>query len=161
MFNFYTNCNMKKFGFLYCFIFFNSSVFGQQLLWSTSEDTALKHVPLENVRSEVLSFFDHYKLYYDGAGYSKSNFFRVIEKYDDESESWKNFKQIILKIESLTVFAIRSNSGKGSEVLVICVTKENVNFISFSNNYESGAQIIINTQREREKFANWFETLLN
>ena len=72
-------------------------------------------MPIEDIKSEVLSFFDHYKLYYDGTGYSKSNFLKIIEKYGDETESWKNFKQMILKIETLTIFAIRSNPGKGSK----------------------------------------------
>ncbi len=152
---------MKKIKLLLCFIIFTSSVYGQQFLWSTSENTAPKYVPLENITSEVLNYFDHYQLYHDGAGYSKNNFLKVIEKYGDKTESWKNFKQMILKIETLTVFAIRSNTGEGSEILIICITKDNVNFVSFSNNYESGSQMIIHVESERKKFAKWFETLMN
>lgn len=150
---------MKKIGILFCFILFNSSVFGQQFLWSTTENTSSKYVPIENITNEVLNFYNHYQFYNDGAGYSKSNFINAIEKYGDNSEKWKSFKQGILKIESLTVFAIRSNTGKGSVVLVICVTKENVNFVSFSNNFESGSQFAGGI--DEKEFTNWFQTLLN
>lgn len=150
---------MKKIRLLLCFIFFNSSVFGQQFLWSTVENTSSRYVPMENITDEVLSFYNHYQFYNDGAGYSKSNFIKSIEKYGDKSESWKNFKQSILKIDKLTVFAIRSNTGEGSIILVICVTKENVNFISFSNNMDSGSQVASGI--DAKEFANWFQTLLN
>jgi len=150
---------MKKIGILFCFILFNSSVFGQQFLWSTSENTSSKYVPIENITNEVLNFYNHYQFYNDGAGYSKSSFIKAIEKYGDNSENWKSFKQSILKIENLTVFAIRSNTGKGSVVLVICVTKENVNFVTFSNNMESGSQVASGI--DEKEFANWFQTLLN
>ena len=59
----------------------------------------------------------------------------------------------------MTVFAIRGNTGKGSVVLVICVTKENVNFVSFSNNYESNSEVAGGI--DEKEFANWFQTLLN
>lgn len=150
---------MKKSQILLCFLFFNSFVFGQQTLWTTIENTSSKYVAKENVVNEVLSFYNHYQFYNDGSGYTKSNFLNVIEKYGDKSEKWNNFKQTILKIENLTVFAIRSNTGFGSIVLVICVTKENVNFVSFSNNWERGSQMANGI--DENEFSNWFKTLLN
>lgn len=152
---------MKKIRILFFLVIFNTSVFGQQFLWSTSstEKSTLKYVPLENVIDEVLNFYKHYKYYNDGAGYSKNNFLKAIEKYGDNSENWKNFKQNILKIDNLTVFAIRGNNGEGSIVLVICITKENVNFVSFSNNIENGSQFADGI--EKEEFKNWFKTLMN
>lgn len=152
---------MKNIGFIFCFIIFTSSAFGQQFLWSTVKDSTIKYVPLENVTNEVLEFYDHYDLYYDGAGFSKEGFFKMFEgsqSYKNSNTSqWKYFKQKIDKINDLTVFAFRSNSGKGSAILVLCVTKENVNLITFSNIYEGDAQFTT----DREKFAKWFKTLLN
>lgn len=150
---------MKKIQILFCFLFFNSIVFGQQILWTTIENTSSKYIAKENVANEVLNFYNHYQYYNDGSGYTKSNFLNAIEKYGDKSEKWNSFKQTILKIENLTVFAIRSNTGYGSIVLIICVTKDNVNFVSFSNNLERGSQMA-NGIDEKE-FSNWFQTLLN
>ena len=151
---------MKKVRLLLFFVIIASTGYSQQFLWSTVENSSAKYVPIENVTNEVLEFFDHYQFYFDGAGYSKNSFLNAIEKYGDKSQSWKEFKQSILKIEKLTVFALRSNSGKGSVVLVMCVSKENVNFLSFSNNYESGSQTILPLESEKEKFSKWFQTLL-
>ena len=151
---------MKKIKLLLCILIFSSIGYSQQLLWSTLDNSTSKYVPIENITSEVLEFYDHYDLYFDGAGYTKSSFLNSIEKYGDKSQNWKDFKQGILKIEKLTVFALRCNSGKGSVVLIICVTKDSVNFISFSNNYEFGSQVIIHDESEKEKFSKWFQTLL-
>lgn len=151
---------MKKAILFIFFLLFNSTFFGQQFLWSTLENNSVKHVPLENITEEVLKFYDHYDQYHDGAGYSKINFLKTIEKYGDSSESWKNFKQMILKTETLTVFAMRSNTGKGSAVFVICVNKENVNYIIFSNTYEIASETIVHIDSEREKFTKWLQTLL-
>ena len=152
---------MKNTVFIFCFIIFNSSAFGQQFLWSTVKDTAIKYVPLENVTNEVLEFYDHYDFYYDGAGFSKEGFFKMFEgsqSYKNSNTSqWKEFKKRVDKINELTVFAFRTNSGKGSVILVLCVTKEHVNLISFSNTYEEDAIVTV----DREKFARWFKTLLN
>ena len=150
---------MKKIQILFCFLFFNSIVFGQQILWTTIENTSSKYVAKENLTNEVLNFYNHYSFYNDGSGYTKSNFLNAIEKYGDKSDKWNSFKQSILKIENLTVFAIRSNTGYGSIVLVICVTKENVNFVSFSNNSERGSQLASGI--DEKEFSNWFQTLLN
>lgn len=150
---------MKKSQILLCFLFFNSFVFGQQILWTTIENSSSKYIAKENVANEVLSFYNHYQFYNDGSGYTKSNFLNAIEKYGDKSEKWNSFKQTIMKIENLTAFAIRSNTGYGSIVLVICVTKDNVNFVSFSNNYEEGSQMAKGI--DENEFSNWFQTLLN
>jgi hypothetical protein len=150
---------MKKIQFLCCFLFLNSIAFGQQILWTTIENTSSKYVPIENITYEVLNFYNHYRFYNDGSGYTKSNFLNAIEKYGDKSDKWNNFKQTILKIENSTVFAIRSNTGYGSIVLVICVTKENVNFVSFSNSSERGSQLA--SGNDEKEFSNWFQTLLN
>jgi len=151
----------KNIAFIFCFIIFTSTAFGQQYLWSTVKDTASKYVPLENVTDEVLEFYDQYKYYYDGAGFSKEGFFKMFEgtqSYKNSSTSqWKDIKIKIDKINALTVFAFRSNSGNGSVILVLCVTKENVNVISFSNTREKDA---LGTY-DREKFAKWFRTLLD
>lgn len=154
---------MKNIGFIFCFIICTTSAFGQQFLWSTVKDTTIKYVSLENVTDEVLEFYDHYEFYYDGAGFSKEGFFKMFEgsqSYKNSNTSqWKDFKKKIDKINDLTVFAFRSNSGKGSVILVLCVTKENVNLITFSNTYEADSQLTYST--DREKFAKWFKTLLD
>ena len=153
---------MKKIGFIFCFIILASSVFGQQFLWSTTKDTLNKwekYVPLEMVTSEVLNFYDLYQLYFDGSGFSKDGFIEFIKKFKNNSEGWGDLENKINKIEDLTVFAFKGNSGQGSYVFVMCISKNNVNLIMFSNNYEPGC--ISTHSYERDKFARWFKTLLN
>ncbi len=148
---------MKKIYLIFCYLLFSTSSFGQQFLWSTADNTASKSVPLEDVSNEILKFYDHYDFYIDGAGYNKDTFFKEIGKYGGNTQSWNDFKNEIRKIEKLTVFAMRANSGKGSEILVIFITKDNVNVLTFTNSYKSSAQI--RYPHEREKFENWLETL--
>lgn len=150
---------MKKITLIFCLIGFTSTAFGQQYLWTTIKDTDSKYVSMENVTDKVLEFYDHYQFYNDGSGYSKSRFFEFFEKFGDDSDGWKNFKNQISEIEDLTVFAFRGNLGRGSVILVMCISKENVNLISFSNNYEQDA--ILTYPTDREKFAKWFKTLLD
>ena len=153
---------MKNIAFILCFVIFTTPLFGQQFLWSTTKDSTSKYVPLDSVTSKVLEFYDHYDYYYDGAGYNKDGFVKSFEgsqSYKNSSTSgWKNFKKKIYEIKDLSVFAIRLNSGQGSVVMVLCVSKENVNMLVFSNTYEKDAIPII--PYEREKFAKWFKTLL-
>ena len=153
---------MKKFGLISFFIVFTATAFGQQFLWTTLKDSATKYVPLENVTNKVLEFYDSYKFYYDGSGYSKDGFFKMFESSQSyknfNTSRWKDLKKKIYEMDSLTVIAFRSNLGQGSVILVMCISKENVNLISFSNNYEQDAMLTFST--EREKFSKWFKTLL-
>lgn len=153
---------MKKFVLIFFFIVFTATAFGQQFLWTTLKDSATKYVPLENVTEKVLEFYDHYEYYYDGSGYSKDGFFKMFESsqsYKNSNTSrWKDLKKKIYAMDSLTVIAFKSNLGQGSVILVMCISKENVNLISFSNNYERDALFTHST--ERQKFSKWFETLL-
>lgn len=148
---------MRKIGLIIGFIVLVSSAFGQQFLWSTVQDSTLKYVPLNNVTNEVLKFYDHYDYYYDASGFSKDSFFEFVENFEISSDEWKMIKKKIYDIEDLTVFALRDNLGRGSVVFVMCISKYNVNMLLFSNNYEQDAIFTTN----RNKFANWFRTLLN
>jgi hypothetical protein len=146
---------MKKIGILVCFLILTSSVFGQQFLWSTVRDTADRYVSLNNVTREVLEFYDQYKFYYDFSGFTKNRF---IENFDYGFEDW----EWLYEIEDLTVFALRSNSGRGSIVLVMCISKNNVNTLIFTNTSELGYNwIMTHGGSSREQFSRWFRTLLN
>ncbi|MCL2290040.1 MAG: hypothetical protein FWC34_04960 [Bacteroidetes bacterium] len=150
---------MKKNVFIIWFVVLTSSAFGQQFLWSTVKDSTSKYVPLENVTKEVLTFYDHYKFYYDLSGFSKDVFFEFVEEFGMNSGDWKDFKKKVYEIEDLTVFVFRANLGRGSVVTVVSINKEDINMIMFTNAYE--ADYIMTHRSEREKFAKWFKTLLN
>ena len=142
---------MKKNGLIICFLILTSSLFGQQFLWSTLKSNDEKYVSLNDVAKEVLNFYDQYKFYYDFSGFNKDRF---IESFNYGFDAW----EWIYKIEELTVFALRSNSGRGSVVIVMCISKDNVNTIVFSNTLES--DFIMTHESDREKFVRWFKTLL-
>jgi len=145
---------MRKILFLIVFMALTFSVYGQQFLWSTVRDTAERYVPINNVTREVLTFYEQYNRYYDFSGYTKDRF---IEMFDYGFEDW----EWLYDIEELTVFALRSNSGRGSIVLIMCISKNNVNTLVFSNNAELGYDYMLTHSTRREQFTNWFRTLLN
>jgi hypothetical protein len=145
---------MKKVGFIVFFLILTVSAFGQQFLWATVRDKAERYVPLNNVTREVLTFYDQYSRYYDFSGFNKDRF---IENFDYGFEDW----QWLYDIEELTVFALRSNSGRGSVVLVMCISKNNVNTLIFANNAELGYDYRLTGSYGREQFSNWFKTLLH
>ncbi|MDR2717543.1 MAG: hypothetical protein LBB89_05710 [Treponema sp.] len=145
---------MKKYVLLFVFLILTSSVFGQQFLWSTERDKAERYVPLNNVTREVLTFYDQYDLYYDFSGFSKDRF---IKMFDYGFEDWS----FLYDIEKLTVFALRSNTGRGSIVLVMCISKDNVNTLIFTNTPELGRNWIMTYSSDRDKFSQWFKTIMN
>ncbi len=154
---------IKYIGFLIFLSMLSSTTFGQQILWSTTNDTlSNKHISLDNVTKEVLEFYDHYEYYYDWAGFSKDGFIKSFEgskSYKNSSTSkWSNFKKLLYGINQLTVFAFRTNSGEGSSVSIMCITKENVNMLVFSNTLEKNFNITYDSKRD--DFSKWFKTLL-
>lgn len=152
---------MKKIVLISCFVIFTTSIFGQQFLWSTEKDTASireRFVPLSNVTNEVLTFYDLHKFYLDLTGFNKEGFYNIFKEAINDSDEWKEIKEKIDKIEDLTVFAFKGNSGQGSFVAVMSISKINVNIIMFTNNPEPGCLMTFGS--ERDKFAKWFKTLL-
>jgi len=143
---------MKKIGFIIIFSFLTLYAYSQQSLWSTVKNSNVKYVPLNNVTREVLSFYEQYRYYLDYSGFSKNRF---IEMFDYGFEGW----EWLYDIEELTVFALRSNDGQGSIVLVMCVSKDNINTLIFTNTYDRGA--IMTHSSDKDKFSRWFRTLLN
>jgi len=147
---------MRKIGLVIGFMVFIASAFGQQFLWSTVQDSTSKYLPLENVTKEVLTFYDQYKYYYDLAGFNKDGFIELFKNTGYVFDSWK----WLYDINDLTVFSfIDNDSGRGSSIVVMCVNRENVNTIIFSNKLEQDA--IWTHQSNREKFANWFGAINN
>lgn len=154
-----------KYILLLIFTFTFPNLFGQQLLWTTSEKSGEKYIPIENITDKVLDFYEHYRFYYDGSGFSKNGFIKSFEssasykKVSDE-KIWDELKDIVKTIDKPTVVAFRDNLGKGSVVFVICITKENVNMLTFSNNMEDNALMTYSSSSKKEEFKKWFKTLL-
>ncbi|MFT5723946.1 MAG: hypothetical protein ACI9JN_001063 [Bacteroidia bacterium] len=153
---------MRTIGLILGFVISTSTAFGQQFLWSTQHDSAGTYLELEHVIDKVLEYYDHYDLYVDGTGFSKVGFFKTLESSESfqnsDSSLWINLKKKILDVDSLTVFAFKTNFGEGFVILVMCISAKNVDLISFSNNYESNP--IMTFPSDKVKFAKWFRTLL-
>ncbi len=150
---------MRKITFIFFLTLLSSYAFSQQFLWSTAKDTSLKfmrYIPLDSVLDEVLELYEQYEFYFDGSGYSKDGFFKTFENSQSFKKSnnsrWNNLKKKIYSINDLTVYAFKDNLGHGSVILIVCVTKDNVDMLSFSNNYESDALVTV----DKEKFSKWF-----
>ncbi|GGE97844.1 hypothetical protein SAMN05443634_106174 [Chishuiella changwenlii] len=140
-----------------------STLFAQQLLWTTSEKSGEKYIPIKTVSDKVLDFHEHYKYYYDGSGFSKNSFIKSFEssssykKISDESV-WEELKEIVKTINTPTVVAFKDNLGNGSVVFVIFISKENVDMLTFSNNLEENA--ILTNSYKKEEFRKWFNSFL-
>ena len=150
-----------KIGLTILFYTLTSSAFAQQYLWSTIDNDSLKnlnrHVPLSEVTEEVLKFYDRYELYYDFTGFTKETFLNSLQGGFTSEQ-----KKKLEGIKELTVLAARTNLGKGSVVYVMCISKNNVNAIVFSNTpLVSGMDYLLTRSSKREKFEKWFKTLLN
>ena len=99
--------------------------------------------------------YDHYEMHYDFSGFSKKRFMEEAD-YGFDDLKWIN------EISELTVFALRSNMGRGSIVLVMFVSDVNLNLLIFSNNVVEGDfNYIPNDEYDRGKFENWLKTLMN
>lgn len=139
------------------FTLLTSFVYGQQFLWSTIEKDSIaeKQVPIEYVDYEILKFYDHYKKHYDLSGFNKKRF---VEEIDYGFDDWK----WINDITDLTVFALKSNVGGGSVVLVMFISEKNINLIIFTNDIvDRNYNYISNSEYDRKKFEIWLKTLKN
>lgn len=148
---------MKNIGFGILLMTLTSSAFGQQFLWSTVKSdsgSVKKYVPLSSISKEVLTFYDQYDFYFDLSGYSKKRFIDEIN-YGFDDWNWLN------EINDLTVYAVRSNSGRGSVVMIFCVSKDNVNMIVFSSDIRAHKNPQSTSSYDKDKFVSWFKTLLN
>jgi hypothetical protein len=134
-----------------------NSVSGQQFLWSTVKTDSVsgrKYVPINNITKEVITFYDQYDYYFDLSGYSKKRFIEEIN-YGYDDWSW------LYEIKELSVYALKSNTGKGSIIMVLCVSKDNVNLLLFSSDIIAHKNPQSTSQYQKEKFIKWFKTLLN
>ena len=150
--------NMKKYVLAIIMVTLSTSVFGQQNLWTTfkpaNDSIKTKVISMSDVPNEVLKIYDQYDYYFDLTGYTKKRFIKEMDMgFNDWA--WLN------DINELTVFALKSNTGNGSYVLVLCVSKDYANMLIFSNNITQSNNPQGTNSYEREKFKNWVETLLN
>ena len=113
-----------------------------------------KYVPLSSISKEVLTFHDQYKFYFDLSGYSKKRFIEEIN-YGFDDWNW------LYDIKDLTVYAWKSNTGSGSVVMILCVSKDNVNLVLFSSDIMAHENPQTTNEYEKDKFISWFKTLLN
>lgn len=148
---------MKNISIVILLLTLTNSAFGQQFLWSTVKSDSggvKKYVPLSSISKEVLTFYDQYDYYFDLSGYSKKRFIEEIN-YGFDDWNW------LYDIKDLTVYALRSNSGSGSVVMIICVSKDNVNLILFSSDIMAHKNPQSTGRYDKDKFVSWFKTLLN
>jgi hypothetical protein len=149
---------MKKIVFALLLVILTSFAFGQQRLWTTvkndNDTSGTKYVQLASVTKEVLAFYDQYDYYFDLSGYSKKRFIEEIN-YGFNDWNW------LYDIKDLTVFALKSNAGRGSLIMVMCVSKDNVNLLLFSNDILLHNNPQATGSYKKDNFARWFKTLLN
>ena len=161
---------MKKLIFL-ILIFVSFETYGQQILWTTNKNglfanSEIKVVPKDKVLNKLLEYFENYDKYYDGTGYTKDAFFREFEgnhiNLDIDNQKWDYFKKSIYGINELTISCLKTNLGSGSNILILIVKKENIDFITFSNQYSKGSLFTYNGRINDEKvrFVKFYNSLI-
>ena len=148
---------LKNIGIIILMLTVGQTARGQQFLWSTLKSdsgSTKKYVPMDNITKEVLTFYNQYDYYFDLSGYSKTRFIKEV-KYGFDDWSWLN------SIKDLTIYAVKSNTGRGSVVMVLCVSKDNVNLLLFSSDILAHKNPHGTNQYEKEKFVDLFKSLLN
>jgi hypothetical protein len=135
---------MKKLIFL-LLVFVSLNSFGQQFQWTTNKsglflNSEIKVVSQDKVLDKLLEYFESYKYYYDGTGYTKSGFFREFSDSNPyvgtDNKNWEEFKKSMNEINDLTITCLKNNFGGGSNMWVLIVNKERLDVISFSNEIE-------------------------
>lgn len=161
---------MKKF-FLIFLVFVSLNSYGQQILWTTNnnglfQNSEIKVVPMDKVLNKVLEYYENYENYFDGTGYTKEGFFREFEGNHTNLESdynkWEIFKKSINGINELTITCVKSNSGRGSNILILIVKKDNIDFITFANSYSPGIIYTYNGKIDDKKtrFVKFYKSLI-
>jgi hypothetical protein len=139
---------MKKYCFIIILFVLSVSVFGQQLLWTTVQGSDTRYVSISNVTKEVMNYYDQYDYYYDFTGFDKDTFIKLFGKDWD----W------VHSINNTTVTAVKVNIEGISIVYVICVKKNGVDMIAFTNDNDTGS-IRMSADR-KPHFENWFKEIL-
>ncbi|MFB5946720.1 hypothetical protein [Albibacterium profundi] len=134
-------------------------VFGQQFLWSTTNDGELKdkninNISVDAVLDKVLSYYDFYNYYHDMTGFTIDGLKEFIETDPKAAKSiqWKP----TMKFDKPTAFAFKGNDGYGSYVIVMLMQQENVDLLMFSNDIGQGVEST--NYGHREKFISWFHS---
>ena len=161
---------MKKL-ILFLLIFVSVNSYGQQILWTTNQNglfqnSEIKVVPKDKVLNKLLEYYENYELYYDGTGYTKDGFFREFEgdhsNFEVDNQKWDYFKKSIYGINELTISCVKTNLGRGSNILILIVKKDNIDYITFSNQYTSGSILTHNGRINDSKvrFMKFYNSLI-
>ena len=117
---------MKKLTLLLLLFSISFISFGQQFLWTTNQNglfpnSEMKVISKEEVLNKLLDYFEVYEWYYDGSGFTKDGFFRMVQnsnsyQEDTDKMDWEKFKKGISEIQDLTITCMKSNEGSGSNI---------------------------------------------
>ena len=161
---------MKNF-ILFLFIFVSLKSHGQQFQWTTSksglfQNSEIKVISKEKVLDKLLEYFEIYDYYYDGTGYTKSGFFRQYEESNTnvgtDNNNWEELKKSIYEINDLTIYCIKNNLGNGSNIMILIVNNDNLDFINFSNEISRGATPTYNGKisDSKPRFIKFYKSLI-
>ena len=130
----------------------------QQLLWTTDKRYSSSVITNDAVFDEVMKFYDFYEMYFDGTGYTKTEFASMLRSnWIFSGSNVANISKLELhlpQIKSPTYFAYKGNTGNGAIIYILCMDNESLDVIAFSNIPKSSPNLTSETNRD--KFMNWF-----
>jgi hypothetical protein len=159
---------MKRY-FLFILIFVSVNSFGQQFLWTTNKNglfpnSEMKIISKDEVLNKLKFYYETYRVYYDGTGFTKEGFFEKFETSNTyrttNKNNWEQFKKSVSDVNELTILCIKFNEGTGSSVMILIVNQNNFDSIIFSNTIEEGYINTLGLSLGFPKFEKFYRSLI-
>ncbi len=158
---------MKKVIYIVLFVvlglFKSSDVSGQQVLWTTIKQmNEYKYLPISDVKSKVVEFYDTYYYRQDQTGYDIDTFFKFLNKTIGKGVTNDRWRDKLKEIQTeKMVICMKTNNGSGSVISVIFLGEKSFDTINFSNTiFSEGGDINRQDEEFKRRFLKWYDSLM-
>jgi hypothetical protein len=141
----------------------SSDVNGQQVLWTTiKEMNEYKYLPIGDVKSKVVEFYDTYYYRQDQTGYDIDTFFKFLNKTIGKGVTNDRWREKLKENQTeKMVICMKTNSGSGSVISVIFLGEKSFDTINFSNTlFVEGGDINRQDEEFKRRFLKWYDSLM-
>jgi len=158
---------MKKVIYIVLFVVFglikSSDVSGQQVLWTTIKQMdEYKYLPISDVKSKVVEFYDTYYYRQDQTGYDINTFIKFLNKTIGKGVTNDRWRDKLKEIQTeKMVICMKTNNGSGSVISVIFLGEKSFDTINFSNTiFSEGGDINRQDEEFKRRFLKWYDSLM-
>jgi hypothetical protein len=158
---------MKKVIYIVLLVLFglikSSDVSGQQVLWTTIKQMdEYKYLPISDVKSKVVEFYDTYYYRQDQTGYDINTFIKFLNKTIGKGVTNDRWRDKLKEIQTeKMVICMKTNNGSGSVISVIFLGEKSFDTINFSNTiFSEGGDINRQDEEFKRRFLKWYDSLM-